>query len=57
MPRLKDVVWTQLRKKGKRKIQGMPQSQAAAHPRYEEEEETDKTEQAQIDQTHEKHQD
>ena len=44
-------------KKGMRKVQGVPQSQAAAHPRYEEEEETDKTKQAQIEQTHEKHQD
>ena len=40
-----------------RKVQGVPQSQAAAHPRYEEEEETNKTKQAQIEQTHEKHQD
>ena len=35
----------------------MPQSQAAALPRYQEEEETDKTKQAQIEQTYEKHQD
>ena len=35
-------------KKGKKKIQGVPQSQAAAHSRYEEKEETDKTKQAQI---------
>ena len=42
-------------KKGKRKIQGVPQSQIAAPPRHQEE--TDKTEQAQIEQTHEKHQD
>ena len=41
---------------GKRKVQGVPQSLAAAHPRHEEEEETDKTKQAQIEQTHEKHQ-
>ena len=41
--------------KGKRKVQGVPQSQAAAHPRHEEEEETDKTKQAQIEQTYEKH--
>ena len=33
----------------------MPQSQAAAHPRHKEEEETDKTKQAQIEQTYEKH--
>ena len=32
-------------------MQGVPQSQAAALPRHEEEEETDKTKQAQIKQT------
>ena len=42
-------------KKGKSKVQGVPQSQAAAHPRHQEEEETDKTKQAQIEQTYEKH--
>ena len=42
-------------KKGKRKVQGVPQSQATAHPRHQEEEETDKTKQAQIKQTYEKH--
>ena len=41
--------------KGKRKIQGMPQSQTAALPRHQEEEETDKTKQAQIEQMYEKH--
>ena len=41
--------------KGKRKVQGVQQSQAAALPRHEEEEETDKTKQAQIKQTCEKH--
>ena len=35
----------------------MPQSQAAPLPRYQEEEETDKTKQAQIEQTYEKHHD
>ena len=30
-------------KNGKRKVQGVPQSQVAAHPRQEEKEETDKT--------------
>ena len=35
-------------KKGKRKVQGVPQSQTAALPRHREEEETDKTKQAQI---------
>ena len=42
-------------KKGKRKVQGMPQSQATALPGHQEEEETDKTKQAQIEQTYEKH--
>ena len=42
---------------GKRKVQGVPLSQAAAHPRHEEEEETDKTKQVQIERTHEKHKD
>ena len=37
-----------LTKKGKRKVQGVPQSQAAAFPRHQEEEETDKTKQAQM---------
>ena len=43
-------------KKGKDgKVQGVPQPQTAALPRHQEEEETDKTKQAQIEQTHEKH--
>ena len=42
-------------KKNRRTVQGVPQLQAAAHPRHEEEEETDKTKQAQIEQTYEKH--
>ena len=42
-------------KKGKRKVQAVLQSQTAALPRQQEEEETDKTKQAQIDQTYEKH--
>ena len=33
----------------------MPQSQAAALPRHQKEEETDQTKQAQIEQTYEKH--
>ena len=37
--------------KGKRKVQGVPQSQAAILPRHQEEEQTDKTKQAQIGQT------
>ena len=44
-------------KKGKRKVQGMAQSQTAALPRHQEEAETDKAKQAQIEQTYEKHQD
>ena len=39
-----------------RKVQGVPQSQTAALLRHHEEEETDKTKQAQIEQTYEKHQ-
>ena len=35
----------------------MPQSQTEALPRHQEEEETDKTKQVQIEQTYEKHQD
>ena len=45
-------------KEGKRKVQGVPQSQeskAAALPRHQEDEVTDKTKQAQIEQTYEKH--
>ena len=42
-------------KKGKQKVQEVPQSQAAALPKYLEEEETDKTKQAQIEQMYEKH--
>ena len=42
-------------KNGKRKVQGVPQSQTAALPRHQEEEETDKSKQAQIEQTYEKH--
>ena len=41
--------------KNKRKVQGVPQSQTAALLRHQEEEETDKTKQAQIKQTYEKH--
>ena len=42
-------------KKGKRKVQGVSQSQAAAFPRHQEEEETYKTNQAQIEHKYEKH--
>ena len=44
-----------LMKKSKRKVQGVPQSQTAALPRPQEEEETDKSKQAQTEQTYEKH--
>ena len=40
-------------KKGKRKVQGVPESQTAALPGHQEEEETDKTKQGQIEQTYE----
>ena len=43
-----------LEKKGKRKVQGVPQSQTAALPRPQEEEETDKSKQAQTEETYEK---
>ena len=36
-------------KKGKRKVQGVSQSQTAALPRHQEEEEIDKSKQAQIE--------
>ena len=42
-------------KKGKRKVQRVPQSQTTALPRPQEEEETDKSKQARTEQTHEKH--
>ena len=45
----------QLKNKGKRKVQGVPQSQTAALSRHQEEEETDTSKQAQIKQTYEKH--
>ena len=41
--------------KSKRKVQGGPQSQTAALPRPQEEEKTDKSKQAQAEQTYEKH--
>ena len=43
--------------KGKRKVQGVPQTQAAALPRHLKEEKTDKTNQAQIEQMYQKHKD
>ena len=47
-----DPRWT---KKGKRRGQGVPQSQTVALPRHQEEEETDNSKQAQIEQTYAKH--
>ena len=44
-----------VKKKGKRRVQGVPQSQTAALPRPREEEETDKYKQEQTKQTYEKH--
>ena len=41
--------------KGRRKVQGVPQSQTAVLPTPQEEEETDKSKQAQTEQTYEKH--
>ena len=52
LPYLLMAAWS--KKKGKKKVQGVPQSQTAALPRQEEEK-TDKTKQAQIEQTYEKH--
>ena len=43
------------KKLGKRKVQRVPQSQTAALSRHQEEEEPDKTKQAQNKQTYEKH--
>ena len=43
------------KKKGNRKVQGVPQSQTAALPKPQGEEETDKSKQAQTEQTYEKH--
>ena len=42
-------------KKGQRKVLWVPQSHAEALPRHQEEAETYKTKQAQIEQTYEKH--
>ena len=52
---LRDCFLFKVNKKGKRKVQGVPQSQTAALPRPQEEEETDKSKQAQTEQTYEKH--
>ena len=52
-----DKTDTTYENKGKKKVQGVPQSQTAALPRHQEEEETDKSKQAQIEQTYKMHQD
>ena len=41
--KLADDICNSFLKKGKRKVQGVPQSQTAALPRHQEEEETDKS--------------
>ena len=43
LPVTSKVLFLNIGKKGKRKVQGVPQSQAAALPRHQEEEETHKT--------------
>ena len=53
-PRMKLASCKNALKKGKRKVQGVPQSQTSALPRPQEEEKTDKSKQAQIEQTYEK---
>ena len=51
-----NIQWQKkFKKKGKRKVQRALQSQTAALPRHQEEEETDKTKQALIEQTYDKH--
>ena len=52
---VKQITREMFSKKGKRKVQGVPQSQTAPLPRPQEEEETDKSKQAQTEQTHKKH--
>ena len=53
---LKEIILMNCPKTGKRKVQGVPRSQTAALPRHQEEEETDKSKQAQTEQTYEKQQ-
>ena len=48
------IIWC-IKKGVREKVKGVPQSQTAALPRHQEEEETDKSKQAQIEQTYEKH--
>ena len=49
---LRKHVCSNIQKKGKRKVHGVPQSQTAALPRPQEEEETDKSKQAQTKETY-----
>ena len=42
-------------RKGRRNVQGEPQSRPSVFPRHQEEEEIDNTKQGQIEQTYEKH--
>ena len=49
------TIWGNHVAKKMRKVQRVPQSQTAALPRPQEEEETDKSKQAQTEQTYEKH--
>ena len=52
---VREMSFKEFQNKGKRKVQGVPQSQNAALPRPQEEEQTEKSKQAQIEQTYEKH--
>ena len=53
--RIDSMVPRKIKKRDKRKVQGVPQTQTAGLPRHQEEEETDKTKQAQSEQTYKKH--
>ena len=55
MQYVKEEVQGQSKMSQGEKVQGVPQSQTAALPRHQEEEEINKTKQAQIEQTYEKH--
>ena len=52
-----DTISEKSKQKGEKKVQGVPQLQTTALLRHQEGEETDKTKQAQIEQTYETHQD
>ena len=55
MSAITSQLFTTTLKKCKRKLQGVPQLQAAALPRHQEEKETDKTKEAHIEQTYKKY--